>query len=400
MRLLIACGLIVAGALAVAPTAPVLAQEVNGVYTDASTRDFKGIKLRGWLEGYYAWNANRPDRATVDANQASSVLRARGLTIEGRAFDVRSESARLNLAEIEVERVPNRGGLGFKIDFAGGDVQDILHDTLRAASPGSVHGWDRNIQHVSLSYLAPLGSGLRVDLGKFVTHIGIEAIESIKNRNFSHTWLVTYAIPAQDTGLRLNYNWSPKLYGEVYVLKGWNVTSDNNDRPSYGLSLGWTPSDQLSVTANYLGGPERNGDNRDRRDLLDLQLTCSLSPSLQSAVNVDLGRDANAVARGRDATWGGVALYLRKNVGERFSPTLRAEYYSDPQGFTTGVAQRVIGLTFTGDTRIGGKTSFVKLLLRPELRYDRSDAPFFTDRDRFRSRKDQWTAALAAIAWF
>jgi len=396
MRLLIACSLIVAGALA----APVLAQEVSGVYTDASTRDFKGIKLRGWLEGYYAWNANRPDRATVDANQASSVLRARGLTIEGRAFDVHAESLRLNLAEIEIEKVPNRGGLGFKVDLAGGDVQDILHDTTAAASPGSVHGWDRNIQHVSLSYLAPLGSGVRVDVGKFVTHIGIEAIESIKNRNFSHTWLVTYAIPAQDTGLRLNYNWSPKLYGEVYVLKGWNVTYDNNDQPSYGLTFGWTPSDKVSLNANYLGGPERNGNNRDRRDLLDLQLTWSLSSSLQSAVNVDLGRDANAVARGHDATWGGAALYLRKNVGERFSPTLRAEYYSDPQGFTTGVAQRVIGVTLTGDTRFGGKTSFVKLLLRPELRYDRSDAPFFTDRDRFRHRQDQWTAALAAVAWF
>lgn len=395
--------------------APLTAQEVSGVYTDSSTKDLgevtgvaalQGIKFRGWLEGYYAWNANRPDKATVNANQGSSVVRTSDLTIEGRTFDVHSESPRLNLAEIEVEKVPNRGGLGFKVDVAGGDTQDILHATIDAASPGSVSSdrfWDRNVQHVSLSYLAPLGSGLRMDVGKFATHIGMESIESIKNRNFSHDWLYTYAIPFEDTGLRLNYNFNPKVYGELYVLKGWNVTYDNNDRLSYGLSVGWNPSDKVGVTANYLGGPERNGNNDDRRDLLDLQLTWALSSTLSTAVNVDLGRDANAIPSGipsRDASWGGIAAYLRQNVGDRFSPTLRVEYFSDPQGFATGVAQHVVDFTLTGDTRVGGLKSFGKLLLRPEVRYDRSDAPFFTDHDRFRAKKDQLTAALAAVAWF
>src|SRR4051812_32897171 len=109
MLLRITFCLIVAGAL------PAAAQEVSGAYADASTRDlgeitgvagWKGIKVRGWLEGYYAWNANRPDRATVNANQASSVLRAHDLTIEGRTFDVKAESFRLDLAEIEIEKVP------------------------------------------------------------------------------------------------------------------------------------------------------------------------------------------------------------------------------------------------------------------------------------------------------
>ena len=45
-----------------------------------------------------------------------------------------------------------------------------------------------------MSYLAPVGQGLRFDFGKFVTHIGGETIESIKNRNFSHSFFYTYAI--------------------------------------------------------------------------------------------------------------------------------------------------------------------------------------------------------------
>ena len=41
------------------------------------------------------------------------MVRSRDLTIEGRTFDVRSEQLRLSLAEVEIEKVPNRGGLGF-----------------------------------------------------------------------------------------------------------------------------------------------------------------------------------------------------------------------------------------------------------------------------------------------
>jgi hypothetical protein len=290
---------------------PARAQEVSGVYTDATTKSlgnltgdpaFKNWKIRGWLEVYAAENANHVDPETANANQARSVVRARDLTIEGRTFDIKSGELRLNLAEVELEKVPVAGRpasrLGFKVDLAAGDVQDVLYDTTRAASPGSLGPLDRPIQHASISYLAPIGSGLRLDLGKFATHIGAETIESIKNRDFSHTYSYTYAIPFQDTGLRANYNWSSTLYTELYVLRGWNVTTDNNGRLSYGLTVGWTPSSRWSINANYLGGPERNRDDRDRRDLGDFTFTWQATPTFHAALGMDIGRDANAVAPG------------------------------------------------------------------------------------------------------
>src|SRR5262249_39030462 len=369
--------------LALVAASALRAQEVSGVYTDNTTKDLgafsgdaalRNWKIRGWLELYLALDDNRVDAATANANQPLSVVRARDLTIEGRAFDVHSGQLRLNLAEVELEKVPVadtwHSRFGFKLDLAGGDVQDELYDTIRAASPGSVGPLDRVIQHASVSFLAPVGSGLRLDLGKFATHVGVESIESIKNRDFSHTYAYTYAIPFQDAGLRANYVFSPKLYGELYVLRGWNVTTDNNGRLTYGLSFGWAPSSRWSVTANYLGGPERNGDDRDRRDLGDFAVTYAVTPTLQAALGADVGRDANALSPGHDATWSGAVLYLRQNVGERFSPTFRLEWYDDPEGFTTGVAQHVVAFTLTGDVRVGGQKGFAKLLLRPELRYD------------------------------
>lgn len=388
---------------------PAAAQEVKGIYTDESTHDLgeltgidslRGLAARGWVEAYYAFNFNRVRPAAANANQGLSAVRARDLTIEGRTFDVESESPRLSLAEIEAEKVPHRGGFGFKLDLAAGAAQDIIFDTIAASSPGGVRGLDRYVQHASLSYLAPLDGELRFDVGKFVTHIGAETIESVKNLDFSHSYFATFGSPVQDTGLRIHSRLSSQLYAEIYILQGWNVTFDNNHGKSFGASLGWAPSSRLSVTANYLGGPERNHDDRDRRDLLDVQITVAPSPALEVMLSLDLAQDANAASRGRPACWGGAALYLRGRIGDRFSPTLRIESYADPQGFTTGLAQHVQAYTFTGSCRVSSPRTVLKLLLQPEMRYDRSTALFFSDRGQFRSRRQQLTLELGLAAFF
>ena len=387
----------------------VAAQEVSGIYTDATTKNlgaitkvdlFKGIKFRGWVEGYYEENFNRPNRHTVDENQSLSGVKATDLTIEGRTFDVHRNTFTLSLAEIEIEKVPERGGAGFKLDIAGGDVQEILVNTINGASPNSVSDFDKLFQHASISYLAPVGSGLRLDFGKFVTHIGGETIESIKNRNFSHTYYYTYGIPFSDVGLRANYAFNSQIYGEAYLLNGWNVTTDNNNAKTIGLSLGWTPRADFSLYANYLGGPERNDNDHDWRHLGDFQVIYLPTAALQTMLNVDIGSDRNAVGKGQNATWAGGTVYARMNVDDRFFPTGRIEYYNDPQGFTTAVAQHVWSYTLTGDYKLGRKNDFAHLLLRPEVRYDRSNVPFFTNRDTFRSDKQQLTAGFGLVAYF
>src|SRR5207245_6086646 len=85
----------------------------------------------------------------------------------------------LSLAEIELEKVPGMGEVGFKLDLALGGTQDIIFNTVKGSlapdkANHSVQDYDRNVQHASISYLAPIGRGLRLDFGKFVTHIGAE----------------------------------------------------------------------------------------------------------------------------------------------------------------------------------------------------------------------------------
>src|SRR6266705_2193417 len=74
---------------------------VNEIYTEPTNKDlgeltkidfFKGWKFRGWIDGYYVNNFNRPNRAVVNANQGASVVKGSNATIEGRTFDIDNDT--------------------------------------------------------------------------------------------------------------------------------------------------------------------------------------------------------------------------------------------------------------------------------------------------------------------
>jgi hypothetical protein len=295
------------------------------------------------------------------------------------------------------------GGVGFKLDLAFGDTQDIIVDTIQAVCTNRcVSDFDRYVQHASLSYVAPIGRGLRFDIGKFVTHIGGESLESIKNHNYSRAFFFTYAIPFQDLGVRVRYDWTDTVYTEFYVLNGWNVTADNNKAKTFGPSIGWAPSPQFSVTFNYLVGNEQNDNDKmfkNLRQIFDAQINFSPVEGLNFHLNLDYGMEDNAIAGIQNAQWGGVTGWVRYKVTDVLEPTLRVEWYRDDDGFTTGVVQTLVGVTLTVNYKIGiGK--FGNILLRPEYRFDHSNEDFFTHKADFRSRQTQHTLGMGAVMFF
>lgn len=118
------------------------AAEVNGIYTEPGTKDlgtvsgiklFEGIKTCGWISAYYDYNLNSPPNGTP---------------IGGRTFDIRDNSFAIELAEIEFEKVPGLGEVGFKLDLAYGDTQDQILDGIPTIyGEGSLNDSDRNFQH-------------------------------------------------------------------------------------------------------------------------------------------------------------------------------------------------------------------------------------------------------------
>jgi hypothetical protein len=404
------------------PSIPEPSWPVAGIYTVPGTKDLgdltgiswlSGTKVRGWVDTHYVFNFNTPDREVVNANNAAaasdttgSVVKGRNVSIEGRTFDVHHNSLSLSLAELEVEKVPEEAGVGYKFDIAFGETQDIIVDSIRATvGPGatgdSVTDFDKTFQHASISYLAPIGRGLRFDAGKFVTHIGGETIETVKNWNYSHSFFYTYAIPFQDTGLHISYPWSDTFYTDFYVLNGWNVTVDNNKGKTLGPAIGWIPVPWMSIYTNYLGGPEQTGiSSSNLRHLWDTQIFLGPFEGWNFMVNYDLGHENDALNAGtEDVGWSGLTGYARYAVNDWFEPSVRLEYYKDNDGFTTGMDQSLWGLTFTLNTKLGvGKSTGSLVLFRPEIRWDHSSDNFFTDGNDFRNAQDQFTVG-AGLTW-
>ena len=391
------------------------AAEVNGIWTEASTKDagewtgvewLKKIKVRGWLESYFVHNFNNSARSVVNANQGSSIVKSQNTTIEGRVFDIHNDVPRIDLLEMEMEKVPTLGewgGAGFKLDVDWGDDPQIIYDSINQGLGGDViHPADRWIQHATVGWVAPIGKGLRLDAGKFVTHIGGETIEGIKNNNLSHGVLFTYAIPFQQTGLRLDYPWSDKFITDFYVLRGWNVTTgDNNRGITVGPSFSWLPSSWFNFYLNYLVGPEQRSHSDHLRHLIDWQALFNTPvPKLNLLLFGDFGYEEDALSgNSRSAAWNGVGGTVRYQLTDHLEPAFRLEYMNDRDGFASGVDQKMYGLTFTLNWKIPLKKGF-SLLIRPEYRFDKTSENFYTWKSNFRSKTTQHTVGVGTYLYF
>ncbi len=390
------------------------AAEVNGIWTESSTKDagdwtgvewLKKVKVRGWLESYFVHNFNDPHRRAVNANQGSSIVKAGNTTVEGRVFDIHDDAPRISLLELEMEKVPTLGewgGAGFKLDVDWGDDPQIIYDSIQGGIGKSVNTADKWIQHATVGWVAPIGKGVRVDAGKFVTHIGAETIEGIKNNNLSHGLLFTYAIPFQETGVRVDYPWCDKFITDFYVLRGWNMTSrDNNSGVTVGPSFSWLPSAWFNFYLNYLVGPEQRGNDSHQRHLVDWQAFFNTPvPKLNLILFGDLAFEENAVNGNReDTNWHGLGGVARYQVTDHLEPAVRLEYLHDEDGFATGVAGDMYSLTLTLNYKIPLKKGF-SMLIRPEYRFDKATESFYTKDNSFRSKTTQHTVGVGAYIYF
>jgi hypothetical protein len=182
------------------------------------------------------------------------------------------------------------------------------------------------------------------------------------------------------------------------------------------VSLTLTPIGPLAIYLNYIGGPERDHQDSDFRNLVDLGVVAHIGSRLTLMVNADYGNDMNAIApamadpgipmpaapdpaaagvAASNAQWAGVAVYVRVQATKRFAAIARGEIFWDIDGFRTGVKQRIMELTLTPELKITDA-----LVLRGEFRIDQSDQGIFFKSDGTSTRKYQPTLALNALYAF
>ncbi|MEO7273305.1 MAG: porin [Vicinamibacterales bacterium] len=339
---------------------PASAQDASAKQDSATLDFFRKIEISGFVDTYYSYNFNRPSQpcATVgDVSIANCLYN----------FNVAHNSLSLNLAEVAFEKKPTADSrAGFRVDLDYGPSASMVN----AFEPGG--STYQNIEQAYVSFLAPAGTGLQLDFGKFVTMMGNEVIESKDNWNYGRSLLFALAIPYYHTGARLTYSPSDKVTLQAHLVNGWNNSQDNNTAKSVGGAVTLKPTGALTVIENVMFGPEQTDNNDDWRKMSDTIVTFAATKQLTLAANYDHGQDT---VDGESVMWHGVAGYAKYQATDWFALSPRVEWYRDSDGFTTGTNQTLKEATVTAEFKHKDG-----LIMRLEYRGDFSDERFFSKR--------------------
>ena len=335
-----------------APPAPAAAPaQANSTEKAPPTGFFRYFELGGYLDGYYDYYSTKPDGDATYRN-----------------FDTRYNKPRISMGQVWLIKPPtddSRAGMNVKFNFGHAATM------INAAEPGTT-----NLKYVEQaygSYLLPIGKGLQVDAGKYVTQHGAEVIEAKDNWNYSRSLLFALAIPYYHTGIRATYNINAKLSLTGNVVEGWNAVSNHNGFRTVGAQATIKPISMVTLVGNYMTGPEQPHNTTDRRHLFDSLATITATKMVSLMANYDYGKDSVA---GVPVSWKGVAGYLKVQATSRFALIPRVEWFTDPDGFMTGTKQTLKEGTITGEISLAKG-----LLSRIEYRRDVSDAATFAKGD-------------------
>jgi len=302
-----------------------------------------------------------------------------------------------NMAEFSIKKDPSdRYPFGYGLVLTAG-IPGTSNDSQKNHALGIFRGDDdqfafRNtpnfdLQEAYASYKIPIGEGLTLKAGKWVTLIGYEVIESPNNLNFSRSYMFAFGIPLTHVGALLSYpvtSWFTITAGTVV---GWDVARDNNSTMSYTGQFAFTPVKDLSFNFNWITGAEQAHTNSNPRTLLDYVLTYTGIKNLTLALNVDYGWETDEAylkasgTRGDiDASWWGWAAYAAYDWTEAFRTALRVEYMKDAQGVRTQLSPAGKKLDLWEVTATAQYKIWKGLVGRVEYRHDSANEKVFAIR--------------------
>jgi hypothetical protein len=367
-----------------------------------------GATLNFALDGYYSFNFNRP------------VGRVNAL----RAYDVLSNNISLNQADVVFERAPNASGgspFGVRLDLQFGQATDTLQGNPTNEPRPEIY---RNIFQAYGTYVAPVGKGLTLDVGKFGSSIGIEGNYTKDQMNYSRAFWFDF-LPFYHMGVRAGYKVNDEWTLNYWLVNGTNQAEATNGFKDELFGFTATPSKTITWNVNYYLGQEHpdrvviassgpipvqpgltfqaispapNG----KLHIFDSYVSWQAAPKLTFALEGDyvIQREWSKTvpALGQSSAplhdIGGAA-YVKYQFTPRLAVAGRAEYLSDRGGLFSGITQALKETTATFDYKLSEG-----FLMRYEWRRDFSNQPsFFADKSGVLS-KEQQTASIGIVWWF
>jgi hypothetical protein len=363
----------------------------------------RGTTISVFLDTYYSYNFNQP------------IGRVNLL----RAYDVLSNAFSINQAGLIFENAPDLDHdkrFGVRLDFQYGQATETLQGSSVNEPRPEIY---RNIFQAYGTYVAPIGKGLTLDIGKFASSLGYEGNYTKDQINYSRSFWFDF-LPFYHLGLRANYKFNDKLAVNYWMVNGTNQSEPFNGFKDEFVGLVVTPNKNVSWNIQYYLGQEHpdvlffpNGgapanaptlqglpfepitnSPGGKLHIFDSYVSWQIAPKWLFAIEADDVIE-RLYANSFPAHTAGGAAYLKYQLTPKFYVGARAEYLSDRGGLYTGLTQAVKENTFTLAYRLDEG-----LQVMGEYRRDFSNRPYFYTNLLAVLKGEQNTATLGFLWWF
>ena len=360
----------------------------------------RGTSVNFLFDGYYGYNFNAP------------IGRVNLL----RAYDVSSNSFSINQADLVLENAPDPEHgkrYGARIDFQYGQATQTLQGNPANEARPDIY---RALFQAYGTYVAPVGSGLRVDFGKWASALGYENNYTKDQTNYSRSFWFDF-LPFYHMGARASYAVNHWLTANYWVVNGTQQTEDFNGFKDELFGVVLQPKQSVSWTVNYYLGQEHPdfayiaggtglpvvqgqplvpiaNTPTGKLHILDSYLSWNASPKLSLALEGDYVMERLFTTSAPAHTDGGAA-YVRYQLTPKFALASRAEYMSDRGGLFSGTTQAVKEVTLTGQYQFAPG-----FMMFDEWRRDFSNRPYFLTEALGLLKNEQTTATVGLVWWF
>jgi hypothetical protein len=301
---------------------------------------------------------------------ANHQFRNRGTTPRVNELD-------LNMAAAYVRKdVSERSRFGMELLVQGGqDAKDFGFGVNAPKVDGS--SWMRQFGRANVSYLAPVGNGLTVQAGLFNSLIGYDSLYAKDNFTYTRPWGGDYT-PYLMFGVNASYPFNEKLTGTVFVINEYFHLQNTNSAPSYGGQLTYKPSAPWTLKETIYAGPDQSNTSTEFWRFFSDSIAEWKGEAVTVAFEYQIGTERLAAPGRPQIFWTSAQLPLRWQFAERWSATVRPEFYWDRNGRLTGSEQFIQAITTTLEYRLPYK--WTQTIARLEYRHDESrgaDGGFF-----------------------
>lgn len=347
------------------------ALEAGLAATQKSISDNLGVNVHGLVDAGYEHNFNQ---SNFNYNY-------------GHAWD--ENGFQLTQGNLHIEK---DGTVGFVTDLNVGQVansiSNVTHYSIFAGG-GPAGQWFDPTQYY-LTYTAPIGSGLSIAAGRFVTLLGEEIIPTYQSQNFNESrgLLFNLGEPLTHTGIRASYTINDYVAVTGGLNNGWDDPAAlNNGGPTAEGELSLNNKDKsVALVVNGIIGSQSFDKSNSTQLAIDPIFTWkpAFIPNTTLASEYLYGSEDGQVIDNHSASWQGFAQYVVYDWNEWEFAT-RGEFFKDQDGARSGPnvngviqSKTLWEITQTITYKVPGVTG---LLLRGEYRHDASSSPDFGNND-------------------